>query len=55
MPSTFAALADQRRVAMQEGDVRHRYSTSSIVGFKDKPIHVVIFPLVITKAAVSQL
>lgn len=26
MPSTFAALADQRRVAMQEGEVRHRYS-----------------------------
>lgn len=26
MPSTFAVLADQRKVALQEGEVRHRYS-----------------------------
>lgn len=60
MPSTFAELADQRKVAMQEGDVRHSpgtaspavwaYWPSSVVGFKDKSTHALTFPPVITKA-----
>lgn len=54
MPSTFAALADQRRVAMQEGDTDTHLAQPAqhSVSLKNNAL---IFPSVITKAAVFQL